>query len=227
MLARLDARQTRKHPIRRMLRRMAVAAMLLCVAFIGGFVVFTAHVSSLETPRELQAADAIIVLTGGVARIDAAVELLQAGLGRRLLISGVNPVAQASDLQRATGAAPELFECCVDIDHNALDTIGNATESAKWLERNAFTSAIVVTNNYHMPRSLIEMRRALREAVLIPYPVIADRGSDQPGFSRDALRVLLTEYLKLIATIVRTTVLPSGEEAPPATIVEAGAWPAR
>ena len=40
------------------------------------------------------AADAIIVLTGGQSRIDAALDLLKSGKGERLLISGVNPSAE-------------------------------------------------------------------------------------------------------------------------------------
>ena len=36
---------------------------------------------------------AIIVLTGGQARLDAALELLKSGKGGRLLISGVHPSA--------------------------------------------------------------------------------------------------------------------------------------
>jgi hypothetical protein len=70
------------------------------------------------------------VLTGGSARVETGVELLMAGKGRRLLISGVNPMARVEDLRRATGGDRDLFACCVDIDHAALDTIGNAEESA-------------------------------------------------------------------------------------------------
>ena len=45
-------------------------------------------------------ADAIIVLTGGQSRLDAALDLLKSGKGKRLLISGVHPDADRDDLQR-------------------------------------------------------------------------------------------------------------------------------
>src|SRR5690606_15928842 len=112
---------------------------------------------NLVTPRDQPAADAIIVLTGGQSRLDAGIDLLKSGKGRRLLISGVNPAANRDDLRAATGGDRRLFSCCVDIDHAALDTIGNAEESAKWVEDHRYGSIILVTNNYHMPRSLLEM----------------------------------------------------------------------
>ncbi len=187
---------------------LLVAACLL--AFIIGFGAFAAHVARMTTPSDPAEADAIIVLTGGSARIDAGVELLSAGKGGRLLISGVNPLARPEDLRRATGADAELFACCVDIDHAALDTIGNAAESAKWLVENEFTSAIVVTNNYHMPRSLMEMSRVIDGLVLQPYPVV-NSNLDRGGWitKPEALRVLFTEYTKFLASIARGVLTPA------------------
>mgnify|MGYP002620467805 CR=1 FL=1 len=174
------------------------------LAFLGGFAAFASHVARLTTPAELPQADAIIVLTGGEKRLDAAVDLLKSGKGRRLLISGVHPAARLSDLQRATGGDAGLFSCCVDIDHAALDTIGNAEESAKWVTSNAYDSVIVVTNNYHMPRSLLELKRLIGDAELQPYPVVNTRldGGEWVA-NRAALRVLFTEYAKYLAALAR------------------------
>jgi len=222
--ARGFGRETGRRSLPASLRVAIIVVLCLGFVFAGGFLVFATHVSRLETPSDPGSADAIIVLTGGFARLDAAVQLLQEGRGQRLLISGVNPVARPLDIQRATGANEDIFTCCVDIDRDALDTIGNAAESAKWLEQNAFRSAIVVTNNYHMPRSLLEMSHALQNARLTPYPVVTNRldGGQWLG-SRDALRVLFTEYTKYLAALARTTVMPSRSGDVPAVIVEAGA----
>ncbi|TWG90384.1 uncharacterized SAM-binding protein YcdF (DUF218 family) [Mesorhizobium sp. J18] len=193
--------------------RVVAWAVFLCVAvFLGGFGLFVAHVSRLAAPSDLAAADGIVVLTGGQSRIGAAVDLLKAGKGKRLLISGVNPIAGLDDLRAATGADKGLFNCCVDIDHAALDTIGNAEESAKWVNANAYGSIILVTNNYHMPRSLLEMRRLLGQADLMPYPVVTTRLDDGAWLAKpDALRVLFIEYSKYVAALVRG-VLPHTDE---------------
>ncbi|MGP2494049.1 YdcF family protein [Mesorhizobium sp. PUT5] len=192
--------------------RMGLRAGLLllaasAIAFLGGFGWFASHVSHLRTPADPQKADAIIVLTGGQSRIDAALDLLESGKGERLLISGVHPAASRRQLQKAIGGDKQLFSCCVDIDHAALDTIGNAEESAKWVESHAYGSIILVTNNYHMPRSLLEMGRLLHGARLEPYPVVnANLGNGGWLTKPEALRVLFTEYNKYLLALARGVV---------------------
>ena len=206
----------------RALRVFAIACVLLAgggLAFLGGFAAFATHVARLTTPAELRGADAIIVLTGGEKRLDAAIDLLRSGKGQRLLISGVHPSARVSDLQRATGGDPKLFSCCVDIDHAALDTIGNAEESAKWVTSHDWSSVIVVTNNYHMPRSLLELKRLIGDIDLLPYPVVNTRlDGGEWMTNRSALRVLFTEYAKYLAAMVRG-VLPGMENSQMATML--------
>ena len=217
--------------LRRATRALSIAGIGVLSAvllFAGGFALFATHVSGLATPENPDAADAIIVLTGGQSRIDAALDLLKSGKGERLLISGVNPVAGREALRAATGADKRLFKCCVDIDNAALDTIGNAEESAKWIEQHAYGRVILVTNNYHMPRSLLEMRRLLVKATLEPYPVVNSR-LDGGGWmvKPDALRVIFTEYLKYLAAVARGLVPPSAEELSDLTVVNASAPAAR
>lgn len=190
--------------------RGALAVVFCCALFLAGFGWFATNVSHMETPKDPPQADAIIVLTGGYLRLDAALELLTSGKGKRLLISGVHPDAQAKDLQAATGGDRRLFNCCVDIDHAALDTIGNAEESAKWVQSHAYRRVILVTNNYHMPRSLLEMGRLIGKDRLEPYPVVNTKLDDGGWLTKpDALRVLFTEYNKYLLALARGA-LPGG-----------------
>jgi len=192
-------------------RGLAITVLLLagfgCVVVAGGFAWFANHVSQLKTPADPPQADAIIVLTGGHFRLNAAIDLLRAGKGERLLISGVNPIARDNELREATGLDAALFACCVDIDRAALDTIGNAAESAKWVEQHGFGSIILVTNNYHMPRSLLEMHRLLADVEMSPYPVV-NSPIDGGGWMTkpDVVRVLFTEYVKYMTALARSLV---------------------
>ena len=192
----------------RLLPVLIVSVLSLILAFFGGFALFASHVGAMTTPENPRKADAIIVLTGGQSRIDAAVELLKSGKGQRLLISGVHPTAGRKSLQAATGGDKSLFNCCVDIDYAALDTIGNAEESAKWVRDHGYGSVLLVTNNYHMPRTLLEMGRLLRGAELSPYPVVNSK-LDHGGWltKPEALRVLFTEYNKYLLSWARA-ILP-------------------
>ena len=70
-------------------RLIVAAAGLALLAFLAGFVVFAGSVTH-DAPRTVEHADGIVVLTGGPFRLSAAARLLAAGLGSRLLISGVN-----------------------------------------------------------------------------------------------------------------------------------------
>ncbi len=201
----VTAGEARRWPRRSVvLRTSGILLAVAAVAFLGGFGWFSNHVSHLRTPADPDRADAIIVLTGGQSRLDAALELLESGKCERLLISGVHPSATRRQLQKATGGDMRLFSCCVDIDRAALDTIGNAEESAKWVEDHAYGSVILVTNNYHMPRSLLEMGRLLHGARLEPYPVVnANLGHGGWLTKPEALRVLFTEYNKYLLALAR------------------------
>lgn len=214
----LRVQPRRRGQVARLLR-WTIGGILAVVLAAGiGFVSFAQHVSTLSTPANPEPADAIIVLTGGLYRLDAGVDLLKSGKGARLLISGVNPSAGRDDLREATGGDKRLFSCCVDIDHAALDTIGNAEESAKWINVHHYRSVILVTNNYHMPRSLLEMRRFLRDAEIRPYPVVNTILSDGTWLTKpDALRVIATEYAKYLAALARGFTGSTGSTAFAAT----------
>jgi uncharacterized SAM-binding protein YcdF (DUF218 family) len=205
----------------RMLRWPLAGVCVLLVLFVGGFGLFASHIGGLVAPSDPKVADGIIVVTGGQSRIDAAVDLLKTGKGKRLLISGVNPMAGREDLRAATGGDRSLFSCCVDIDHAALDTIGNAEESAKWVREHAFGSVILVTNNYHIPRTMLEMRRLLQNEDLQPYPVVNTRLDGGTWLTKpEAIRVLFTEYTKYLAALARG-VVPT-QHTPGIEVVNAG-----
>ena len=62
------------------------------------------------------------------------------------------------------------FSCCVDLDHSAINTIGNAVETRRWVMARGFQSLIVVTSNFHMPRALAELAISFRTSRWCPMP---------------------------------------------------------
>lgn len=191
----------------RMFRRfqpVSIVLFAILLAFLVGFVVFGEKVTSMQPPVIDEPADAIIVLTGGQSRIQAAVNLLKDKRGKRLLISGVHPATNEKALQRATHADQSLFDCCVDLDRSALNTIGNATESERWIRTNNYRRVILVTNNYHIPRSTLEMSYRMKDVEFIPYPVVNGERHEHSWIAEgDTLRVLFIEYVKYLGAAVR------------------------
>ena len=94
--------------------------------------------------------------------------------------------------------------CCVDLDYSALNTLGNAVATRRWVIDHGFHSLIVVTSAYHMPRALAEIAHQLPDVALIPFPVVADRLRVEPWWSNGATtRLVLSEYLKYLFAKVR------------------------
>jgi uncharacterized SAM-binding protein YcdF (DUF218 family) len=173
---------------------------------ILGFFLFAAFATRAVVDEPLRA-DGIVVLTGGEARIAEAGRLLEGGKARRLLISGVNRRTSREDLRRLTGARRQLFDCCVDIGYEALDTFGNADEARAWASQWQFSSLIIVTASYHMPRSLAEIALVMPGATLVPHPVIPRKLQGAPWWLRtDAARTLVSEYLKFLPVATRLAV---------------------
>lgn len=169
-----------------------------------GLFQFADSVRQYSTGPAAGRADAIVVLTGGAARISDAVDLLEEGHGARLLITGVHPDNTPNTLARFAPGREALFTCCVDLGYMALNTVGNAKEARNWARDRGYRSLIVVTSDYHLPRSLNELRREMPEAILIPHPVAAERLSVETWW-RDprTARLLLSEYAKYLMSLAR------------------------
>jgi uncharacterized SAM-binding protein YcdF (DUF218 family) len=184
------------------------------IALAASFVSFAQNAAEAMMPADPRA-EGIVVLTGDSARIESGLELLVEGRGSRLLISGVNPAVNEKTLADAFGAAFGVaLACCVDLDHAALDTVGNAVETRKWAERQHFTSLLVVTSNYHMQRSMAELADAMPDIKLLAVP-ISSPDLDLAEWWKDpgAFGLLAREYGKYLLTVVRLALAPS---APPA-----------
>lgn len=179
----------------------AVSCLALGLAFIAGFAFFAARSMHIAPPPAAVKTDAIIVLTGGRARIETGLALLEQGRGKRLLISGVSPIIRGRyNFAQILGVNPALLECCVDLGWEALNTSGNALESSDWVARHNFHSVLIVTNRYHMLRSLAELSHKIPQAELIPYPVEQAGGLFQ---SAENFRLFASEYVKFLVVSLR------------------------
>ena len=199
---------------------MRSAAVLLLVILIWGvgLVAFAGRVAQSTPAPEPAQADGVVALTGASdARITAAMKLMEAGKGRRMLISGVNQKASRADIRGVAKATRRLYDCCVDLGFQALDTVGNARETARWARRHDYHSLIVVTSDFHMPRAMLELRAALPDVSLTPYPVRSnDLNARRWWRTQEGARRMTLEYCKYLAILARESLLSLGPKDHPA-----------
>jgi len=197
---------------RRVLRWLARAVMFGVVAgaavICAGFVWFIYHVAGEEIALDRDA-DGIVVLTGGASRIADAIELLAAGRGKRLLISGVHRTTTTAEIARINPRYEGLVACCVDLDHSAINTVGNAIETRRWVRDRGFSSLIVVTSAYHMPRTMAELETQMPGTLLVPFPVVTEKLRNEPWWSSaPTARLIFSEYAKFVVAKLRMHIEP-------------------
>ncbi len=188
----------------------AGAALLGCGVLWGvGFARFNSI--ARQTGALPAAADGIVVLTGGADRIETALRLLVEGRAPYLMVSGVARGADLADLVRRVPLDPDQASR-VTLGHAAQSTWGNAAETAPWARAHNMRRLIVVTAGYHVPRALLEVRRALPDVAL---QAVAVQSPALRGGSRAAaVRVLAGEYDKLLAVQLGLSRLLGAGEPP-------------
>jgi uncharacterized SAM-binding protein YcdF (DUF218 family) len=162
------------------------ALAILVLLYALGYALF---VVALPRPAGEQPTDGIVVLTGAPKRIDRGLDLLERKRARRMLISGVARTVKPHELALETGRDPALFQCCIDLGRESVDTRSNAEETARWIKKYRVKKVRLVTTDWHMPRARFELSRRVDGNVRI----VEDAIASDPNF-----RQLFTEYNKYL-----------------------------
>lgn len=146
---------------------------MLSIAWLSGLVIYLSTVQSYNaTPPKTTKADAIIVLTGGVGRIEAGLNLWAEGLAPELLITGVNKdIKKADILQTTKSSKKKLPQCCMTLGYKAQTTVGNAQEIKEWVQEKNLKSIHLVTSGYHLPRSMMEIKQTAPNLTIYTHSV--------------------------------------------------------
>jgi uncharacterized SAM-binding protein YcdF (DUF218 family) len=165
--------------------------------WLCGLILFTRIIPS--SPIDITSStDGIVIFTGGKTRLQVALTLFQQKKGRYLLISGVSP---ESTLPEMIDQIP--FRSQITLGYEALDTVGNAEETAAWVHTHHLKSLRLITSNYHMPRSLFELRRLLPEVEILPHPVVGKIFLKQKWWlDTHTLHLVVQEYNKFLFALI-------------------------
>ena len=161
---------------------------LVFVLWALGFLWFA---MALPQPAGAQKTDAIVVPTGSGGRIQRGLELLHKGAARQMLVTGVDEEVRPNEFAVEYSVPARTMACCVTLGFAALDTRGNARETAEWVAQRKVRSLRLVTSDWHMRRAALELEDKLPEGTT----VLRDAVRTKPS-----LWTLFLEYHKLLAT---------------------------
>jgi len=180
--------------------------MLLVLSVL--FVDFVYKTFSLSQ-REVQA-DAIVVLTGGLGRIEEGVKLYRAGKGRMLFLIGVDPLVKKGELFRGEGSENVYLE---NVSRNTLE---NAVYARDLIARHKVNSVKLITSRYHIKRSIILFRNALpKDVAIYPHPVDSRNLKHRWWSHRGSFKLLFSEFYKYCMFRFFFMVAPGELRAPP------------
>jgi len=199
-------------------RWLPIGVGVLLAALGAGFTFYLRLTASNPAPP--RRADGIVVLTGGPERIETGLRLLAEGRAPRLLVSGVGQGVELPELVRRAGADAPSLAGRVTLGRMATTTHTNAAETGSWVRAQGVRSLIVVTADFHMPRALVELGRAMPDVVLHPVPVPSGQGA-VPAVS---WRRLGEEYVKWVLTLLGLSGYAQPAMSGPATGATDGPW---
>lgn len=204
----------RRSKRRRRLRRLAAICALPVLLWLAGLSWF--GFTMPQTPADGRTkTDAIVVLTGGSGRLAEGIRLLAADAAPVLFVSGVDPRVGKRSVLRGAGGAPDVLQPRIVLGFRAEHTQGNADETALWVRTQKLKSLRLVTANYHMRRSLLELRSALPGARIIAHPVFppaVSRGGWWRSFR--GIGIVNAEFYKFAAALIRVTLMPAAPAGP-------------
>lgn len=168
---------------------------ILFFIWFSGFIIFIIDALTFSPVPPLT--DGIVVLAGGVGRINIGIKFLKENCSQYLLISGVGATTTLQDLKKTVSNFTAIS--CQDhilLGHNATSTMGNAIETAAWVHNYQLQSLTVITSNYHMRRAILELSNLLNNVPLYPYSIKTIRKKN--FLKPSSIRLLFIEYNKLI-----------------------------
>jgi uncharacterized SAM-binding protein YcdF (DUF218 family) len=156
--------------------------------------------------NSLQPADAVLVFAGNINRIETGYKIVNEGYADSLIVSPEVPGKIAEYNKRF-----DLRQTAITIiEDHAMTTFENALYTDKLVEAYNFRNVILVTSDFHMPRSYFIMRLLTGPGVRIQrYSVYKINESDS-SWERliQKWRLLMFEMIQLYGTLAQLAIYP-------------------
>ncbi len=187
--------------------KILLSMLFAACLWLLGFLWFLSQLPTATPLLSAPTADAVVILTGGRGRLSYGLKLLDIGKGKQLFVSGVHINSSKNDVFQTENtelsAIYNRLKNRITLGKQAQDTIGNAHEVASWVKQYGYNSILLVTNHYHIPRSMREFNYTLPDTTITPIAVIDDKFQTANWWqNQDAVLLLINEYQKYLASII-------------------------
>lgn len=145
--------------------------------------------------QDTNSADAIIVLAGGLGRIDKGIELFRNRRADYLIIMGADKDANLESIFFKKDI--RLYKKRIILEKQSTNTYENAVETKKIVEKMGIKSIILLTSFYHIKRASYIFGRVLPSGVSIKLYPVSTPNFDETIWWKGRGAVLLTmEFFK-------------------------------
>ena len=166
-------------PRRRRGRFLRKFLILLALLFVPPMV---PHLLTMRNPGPpTRPADAIFVLTGGEGRIQEGFRAWSGGAARELYILGAGGMVPVTRIVPEASRIPAEALSRVHVEAWSGNTLENAFSAKTAVGEGKYSSVILVTSDYHIPRANLAFRKVLPRDVSLS--AIRVRPEGGPGAS--------------------------------------------
>ena len=172
---------------------------ILPIIYLYGFILFIKYLpkSSIFNKQDNNI-DAIVVLTGGSARIPEGLRMLQNNQARLLFISGLFTELSIRTYKNILSKFKKINYNNIHYDTVAKTTIENAEQTKIWINKNGVKSIYLVTSYYHIPRAIYLMKKYIPKLKILPYPVFPINFESGGIYNFRIFSLIFFEYNKYV-----------------------------
>jgi len=156
---------------KRKLRYFLIPIVFVAFVFFAQVIFF---IYALSESCQYTNADAVVVFGGGAGRIEKGYELISNGYSKHLIISPAKPVSLVK-YDNKYGWKKNFKHI---YETKARTTFENAIYIKRLIEKHHFTSVLLVTSTWHMPRSYLLLKTQLFFSGIQIYRVGSDCSSN-------------------------------------------------
>jgi len=157
----------------------------------------------------------IVILTGGTNRIKDGFDIInkfdkKSKYTIKILVSGTGKGFTKLSLQNMLSPDFDLklIKCCVELDAISQNTYSNAKQTLKWSTKNNIKEFILITSNYHMPRSILEFKNKMPNIRILTYPIKPRKHEINNWLnSFETFSLIFYEFCKFIISNIRINIL--------------------